>query len=105
VGAVEGDAEKPGSHRGAAKVGEARVGAEKSLLNDVSGVVRGPEKTECHGVELVLMSCDDGRECVAVATTCPLEERLVVHLIESTRGAGARFPIVDELSGIRHDDG
>ena len=26
------------------------------------------------------MSCDDGRECVAVATTCPLEERLVVHL-------------------------
>src|SRR5207253_1991862 len=78
--AVEGDAEKPGSHRGAAKVGEARVGAEKSLLNDVSGVVWGPEKTECHGVELVLMSCDDGRECVAVATTCPLEERLVVHL-------------------------
>ena len=47
------------------------------------------------------MSGDDGRECVAVATTCSLEERLVVHLIESTRGGDGWFPVVGGLSAVR----
>ncbi len=92
VTAVDGDPEKPGPDGLPAEHRDPDVGAKEGLLDNVGRVRRGPENPECHRVELILVTGDNCCKGIAVAAACPLEERLVVHALESTRGLAVRFP-------------
>ena len=100
MAAVDRDAEEPGSHRRPAQLGQADVRAQEGLLHDIGGVRLVAEKSKGHGVQLVLMTRDDGRERVAIAVPGPFEEGRVVHLTHSTPDPPLQFPPVG-FSAVR----